>query len=561
MSMLPNSLLSQTRTASAHKALIFAGFGVDLFPLVEPAADLTSDDDEAKPAGLSSHHRGHGQTKALLPVAGKKMVDWVLERVEEAGIYDILVLTPQSISKPLAHHLRARRSQPSSSSGNGTPSAKVELEEIPEEVAQRGTVRALMWAAEKGLVTTDFVVLPCDLLLSPSNLHAPSISLASLLDRHRLDDNLMTTLFSERAAGNVVEPKKDGPTEILTIYDQKSGALLDVREMDEFDDDEVPLRTSMLPKFPSPTLTTSLLPTQLYIFSSLLLPILRSPDHSRRLKHMENLRELAGWLSRLSWRKNGRDALGALGHASRATKEDGLAMGRSSTQRPAGQARNFNQPRRDAYEAPSLPQTGANTPALVSRASWRPDLGASGGYGAAASVRADPAAFGLGGAAGGKKMSAAQARAGAGGCKVVVWRQSDGFAARGNTVAGWVEINRAALRLLPPSPPPTNTPSGVFISPDSFLHPSVFGNMGEKVAVKRCIVGKGCHIGKGSKLANCVIMDSVVVGENVKLDNCVLSNGVQVRDRAALKDCELGRDVIVDADSQLKGEQLVVEVD
>ncbi|GAA5821791.1 hypothetical protein JCM11251_001026 [Rhodosporidiobolus azoricus] len=555
MSMIPNSLLTTASQKAQFRAVLFCGFGVDLFPLVEPSADLTSDEEDAKPAGFPSHGKGHGQIKALLPVAGKKMVDWVLERVEEAGIYDILVLTPLSISKPLAHHLRARRSQPGSSTSTGSASAKVELEEIPEEVASRGCVRALMWAAEKGLVTTDFILLPCDLLLSPTNLSAPTISLASLLDRHRTDDNLMTTLFSERAAGNVVEPKKDGPPEVLTIYDQKTGTLLDIREMDEYDDDEVPLRTSMLTKFPSPTLTTGLLPTQLYIFSSLLLPVLRSPDYSRRLKHMESFRDLAGWVSRLSWRKSGREALGALGKfgIGKGTKEDGLAMGKSTTQRALGLGKDWERPRRDAYEASSFPPSGINTPALVSRTSWRPDLGASGGASAAAGMD-------LPGSTGGKKASAAQARAGAGGCKIVIWRQSDGFAARGNTVPGWVEVNRAALRLLPPAPPPTNTPTGAFIN-DSFLHPSVYGAMGEKVAVKRCIVGKNCQVGKGSKLTSCVIMDSVVIGENVKLDNCVVSNGVQIRDRAALKDCEIGRDVIVEADSQLKGEQLVVEVD
>lgn len=107
--------------------------------------------------------------------------------------------------------------------------AKIELEEIPEEVAAKNVVRVLMWAAERKLITvhfqprswsstwlilflpqTDFILLPCDLLLSPSNLHAPTISLAALLDRHRSDDNLMTTLFSERVAGNVAEARKDG---------------------------------------------------------------------------------------------------------------------------------------------------------------------------------------------------------------------------------------------------------------------------------------------------------------------------------------------------------------
>lgn len=85
--MLPNPLLPEQLPKAQFRAVIPCGFGVDLFPLVEPAADLTSDEEDAKPAGLRSHGRGHGQSKALLPVAGKKMIDWVLERVEEAGVF------------------------------------------------------------------------------------------------------------------------------------------------------------------------------------------------------------------------------------------------------------------------------------------------------------------------------------------------------------------------------------------------------------------------------------------------------------------------------------------
>lgn len=70
-----------------------------------------------------------------------------------------------------------------------------------------------------------------------------------------------------------------------------------------------------------------------------------------------------------------------------------------------------------------------------------------------------------------------------------------------------------ALRLVPPAPAPTGTPSGVFISPDSHLHPSVYAHLGEKVGIKRCIVGRNTAIGRGSKLTNCVLMENVVVGE------------------------------------------------
>lgn len=139
---------------------------------------------------------------------------------------------------------------------------------------------------------------------------------------------------------------------------------------------------------------------------------------------MDNIRDLAGWISRLSWRNGGRDAIGyrAKGDVDR---EDGLAMGRSTTQPPLvgtagkGYAKN-------AFGHDSMPQTGANTPALVSRSSWRANEFA-----------------GAGAWREGSAQTAAGKAAGSGGCKVVVWRSADGWCGRGNTVAGWVEMNRA----------------------------------------------------------------------------------------------------------------------
>ncbi|GAA5984944.1 hypothetical protein JCM5350_000072 [Sporobolomyces pararoseus] len=583
--MLPNSLLPTLLPKPQFKAVILAGYGIDLFPLVEPPTPSTSTTNNSNSGtnsneneSTSSTGSGGGQTKALLPVGGKKMIDWVIEQIESAGILEVLVLTPQSISKPMSHHLRSRRSTTSKDSG----SSKVELEEIPEEIASRGTVRVLMWATEKSLITTDFILLPCDLLLSPSSSSSSSsssgISLASLLDRHRTDDNLVTTLFSTRSSGNIKDAKKDqqGPVEILTVYDRSSCRLLDVREMDDLEDqDEIPLRTSLLTKYPKPTLTTSLLPTQLYIFSSLILPVLRTaaagqsePDDEmlRRLKSFESVKDLVGWLARSNWRKNGKQDLSNFSRKiaprrnsnsnSSSSRVGGggseLAMGRSTTQLPSSYEY-LNQSTKHTSVSRSEPQTPGTTtptPALISRTSW---LNESNSINTTTTTTTHGTTT--------NSSSSNMARQGRGGCKVLIWKESDGFCARGNTVSGFVELNRAALKLLPPSQTnfiPTFTPPGVFISPDSFLHPTVYTLMGEKVGIKKCIIGKNCQIGKNSKLTNSVLMEGCVIGENVKLDNCVISNGVQTRDRASLKDCELGKDVIVGSDSQLKGEQLTV---
>ena len=87
-SLLPNAL-----PKAQFRAVITCGYGSDLYPLIEGAHALSDEDDHDSPpintpaAALvgSGHH--YGQTKALLPVAGRRMVDWVLDGVEQAGVF------------------------------------------------------------------------------------------------------------------------------------------------------------------------------------------------------------------------------------------------------------------------------------------------------------------------------------------------------------------------------------------------------------------------------------------------------------------------------------------
>lgn len=185
--MLPNPLLPDQLPKPQFRCVVACGFGVDLFPLVEPsskpltAARSQLDGPQQQQDAQVQAQASHAQTKPLLPVAGKKMIDWVLERVEQAGVYgaprtaplsgcapqlltflvhtEILVLAPESIARPVGHHLRARRlaaaaaAAGSSSAAAVPPTAKVELEEVPEHVAAKNVVRVLMWAVENNLIT------------------------------------------------------------------------------------------------------------------------------------------------------------------------------------------------------------------------------------------------------------------------------------------------------------------------------------------------------------------------------------------------------------------------
>lgn len=65
---------------------------------------------------------------------------------EPWGFADTLVLSPASVSPPLVHHLKARRTGSSSSSG------KIDFEEVSDDIARRGAVAVLRWAIEKGFI-------------------------------------------------------------------------------------------------------------------------------------------------------------------------------------------------------------------------------------------------------------------------------------------------------------------------------------------------------------------------------------------------------------------------
>jgi translation initiation factor eIF-2B subunit gamma len=189
--------------------------------------------------------------------------------------------------------------------------------------------------------------------------------------------------------------------------------------------------------------------------------------------------------------------------------EDNLARNKSTTQKPFIPLRS-SRTHSSPLPSPSLLTTPSETPNhkrphLNSLAS---ELDGNWGESSESDLRNS--------SGGSENKGVSRRKGGSGGCKIVIWRAGDGWCGRGNTVSGWVEMNRAALKLLPPAPASSSSsplPPGVFISPDSLVPTSVYFNLGEKVGIKRCIIGKGCVIGRGSKLTGVIAMEGVVIGE------------------------------------------------
>jgi translation initiation factor eIF-2B subunit gamma len=61
----------------------------------------------------------------------------------------------------------------------------------------------------------------------------------------------------------------------------------------------------------------------------------------------------------------------------------------------------------------------------------------------------------------------------------------------------------------------------------------------EKCAIKECVIGANCHIQSGAKLTRCLLMDGVVVGRGCKVTGSILGRRAEIGDDSILQDCEV----------------------
>lgn len=127
----------------------------------------------------------------MLPVCNQALIDSPLRLLESSNISDVLVLCRSGREVDDISSWARRRSN--AASGPRVDVWNVEADEEAEEKFQ-GTAGALRWAASKGLLKSDFVLLPCDLYLAPGQGEEV---LAATLDAHRREDRLLTAVLSQ----------------------------------------------------------------------------------------------------------------------------------------------------------------------------------------------------------------------------------------------------------------------------------------------------------------------------------------------------------------------------
>ncbi|KAJ3228861.1 hypothetical protein HDU78_009512, partial [Chytriomyces hyalinus] len=212
-----------------RQAVILAGSGSKLFPLVDKTCP-----------------------KALLPIANKPMLFYQLEWLESAHVTDILIVCQDDAHENIHSYIHNVLNAP-----ERYPNSKVEV----VKVKGSGSVSADALRHVANRIKTDFIVMSCDTITNyPPN---------QLLDVFRAQSPTMAALFHEplKADGDASSSKKDKDDDLIEYIgiDHSTCRLLFCVDGDEVDD-ELPVRMSILDKFPAVNIHTKLRDAHLYVF-------------------------------------------------------------------------------------------------------------------------------------------------------------------------------------------------------------------------------------------------------------------------------------------------------
>lgn len=278
------------------QALILCGLGVNLETL---AAD--------------------GEPKALLSIANRPMLWYAIDWCHRAGITDITLVTPPSLSKPLQDGL-AQNPYLSSLS----PKPDILSSETLDEDTPTGSILRLPEVAVA--VTSDFLVLPCDLvcemplesLLDIWMTHQDPLQLSETLGHPpKPSDSRLTPGLGVWYSTKAPHVTKKTETDFLTTaplakssvpppsacLSPQISQLLTTTTTSTLNDklaasETYPIRHSLLQSHPRTTLRTTHRDAHIYIFPHWLLAYAASNPKLQTIGE-----DLVGWWAKASWQK------------------------------------------------------------------------------------------------------------------------------------------------------------------------------------------------------------------------------------------------------------------
>lgn len=80
--------------------------------------------------------------------------------------------------------------------------------------------------------------------------------------------------------------------------------------------------------------------------------------------------------------------------------------------------------------------------------------------------------------------------------------------------------------------------------------------LGDKCSVKRSAIGRHCRIGSNVKIENSAVMNHVTIEDGCLIKGSIICSNVHLQERAVLNYCQVGAGYVVSAGSEHKGESL-----
>jgi translation initiation factor eIF-2B subunit gamma len=79
----------------------------------------------------------------------------------------------------------------------------------------------------------------------------------------------------------------------------------------------------------------------------------------------------------------------------------------------------------------------------------------------------------------------------------------------------------------------------------------------EKSVIKECCIGPNSRIGSSARLTRCVVLDHVVVGERCVLTDCIIGSRSTIGRDSVLRDCEVQQGYVVPEETEGKNERFM----
>ncbi|KAK0704763.1 hypothetical protein B0H67DRAFT_498757 [Lasiosphaeris hirsuta] len=492
--------------------------------------------------------------KALLPIANRPMVWYPLEFCYRAGITDITLVCPPSAAEAITTALNTNPFLTS------LPYPRPDLLSPKDLDQNTGTAEILRLPELQALVTSDFLVLPCDLVceLGADKLlqawMVKSASLADLLGDPRSPQGQRSGGLGVWYQTKTATPVKGEETDFMAtaplpsssvlppkgslfsnisnlVYSMPTDSLKDLLE----EKNGFPVRHGLVRSHPRARMLTTHRDAHLYIFPRWVMEFVRDNDRLETIGE-----DVVGWWAKAGWQKGLSGKLGLdsiFGHDDDKEEEpSGARAGTSSPSEPSETPKSGGGV--DGSTSPTkLDQArsgGKNISNPSSKASVPPMLAyvhPSQATGGPLIRRVDTSQLLL-------QVSLQLAKL----------PSLEEAALDGGAASPYAHARKVAY-------PEGVRPRTTITKADSLVAENV--TVQEKTSIKECVIGANCQINEGAKLLQCLLMDGVVVGKNCKLTKCILGRRSEIGEGCVLTDCEVQENMLVEKKTEAKDEKFM----